>query len=125
RVTRKSLSVSASTRAPASSGWTIATTIFIGRRLYPASLEALRRSTQIGHFWRCGGRHVGRPFAHPSPRMRHPSLGREAKKLIDLPPEVRGHRLLWAGAGGHDAPALCGRCEAELALAPRPAAPPL
>src|SRR5207247_9588585 len=38
RVTRNSLSVSASTRAPASSGWTIATTIFIGRRLYPASL---------------------------------------------------------------------------------------
>src|SRR5205807_3660195 len=39
RVTRKSLSVSASTRAPASSGWTIATTSFIGRRLYPAPLE--------------------------------------------------------------------------------------
>src|SRR5437764_2715597 len=38
RVTRKSLSVSASTRAPASSGWTIATTSFIGRRLYPAPL---------------------------------------------------------------------------------------
>src|SRR6266480_6650850 len=38
RVTRKSLSVSASTSAPASSGWTIATTSFIGRRLYPGPL---------------------------------------------------------------------------------------
>src|SRR6266566_2190676 len=38
RVTRKSLSVSASTSAPASSGCTIATTSFIGRRLYPGPL---------------------------------------------------------------------------------------
>src|SRR2546429_1540275 len=38
RVTRKSLSVSASTSAPASSGCTIATTSFIGRRLYPEAL---------------------------------------------------------------------------------------
>src|SRR5438445_1676296 len=49
RVTRYSLSVSASTSAPASSGWTIATTSFIPAGLYPR-LPLCRSAEQGVHF---------------------------------------------------------------------------
>src|SRR5207253_3439231 len=117
RVTRNSLSVSASTSAPASSGCTIATTSFIGRRLYPAPLgKPLGWSTEIGHFWRCA--HGWRRASLRSPfATRHPSLGREAQELIDLAADVRGHRLLGTVAVDHYEAAGLGRDEAEVPLA--------
>src|SRR5438552_17228142 len=67
RVTRKSLSVSASTRAPASSGWTIATTIFIGRRLYPAPLAGSDSQLRLV----ISGDAVGGPSVDHSLTLRH------------------------------------------------------
>src|SRR5437762_4178456 len=117
RVTRKSLSVSASTRAPASSGWTIATTSFIGRRLYPAPLDGpFDGQPRLVISGDARTDRVGRPSAHPF-APRHPSLGREAKNLIDLAADVRGHALLRAVAIDHDETAGLGRGEPQIALA--------
>jgi len=76
-----------------------------------ASRDAARWSTEIGHFWRCG-RGRARASIHSPFATRHPSLGREAHKLIDLAADVRGHRLLRAVAVDHDEAARFGRGEA-------------
>src|SRR2546426_4314182 len=69
RVTRYSLSVSASTSAPASSGCTIAMTSFIGRRLYPAPLETLRHGqASLVNSGDVAGADSPHDRAHPSPR---------------------------------------------------------
>src|SRR5882672_5150693 len=115
-VTRNSLSVSASTSAPASSGCTIATTSFIGRRLYPAPIpNPTGWSTQVGHFWRCEHRSPRAQLPHPSPRgIRR--LGREAQKLIDLAADVRGNHLLGTVALDHHEPAGVGRGETQVSI---------
>src|SRR5205807_3660196 len=52
------------------------------------------------------------PFA-----PRHPSLGREAQKLIYLAADVRGHRLLGTVAVDHHEAAGLGRGKAEVSVA--------
>lgn len=54
---------------------------------------------------------MGSPFA-----TRHPSLGRQADKLIDLAADVRGHLLLRTVTVDHHETARFGRGEAKVAV---------